>query len=319
MRLFGDFEGHDRFGFPEGIFRVTAGRGGEALLIFGSEKTALLDCGMAYCAEDMIENIKDALCGRPLDYIVLSHTHYDHIGALPFIRREWPEAVVFAAAYAKEVLGKPGAIRTINSLSEKAWALYDGKKEFAIPEEGFSVDRVLPEGSRISLGREELVALETKGHTDCSLTFVLEPAGIMFLSESTGVLESPVHMHVSILKNYDDSMRSIEKCRNYGAKTLISPHYGLIPEDFNKRYFDLFVEEAEEKGRFLRELYESELSEEEILSRYAEKYWQPQRETEQPRVAFLLNARNIIKVYFRKFEKDSEDGYVHQNHHHESS
>ena len=30
--------GYDRFAFPEGIRRVTAGRGGEAILILGEER-----------------------------------------------------------------------------------------------------------------------------------------------------------------------------------------------------------------------------------------------------------------------------------------
>ena len=38
FNVFGD--GFDRFAFPGKQYRVTAGRGGEAILIIGSEKTA---------------------------------------------------------------------------------------------------------------------------------------------------------------------------------------------------------------------------------------------------------------------------------------
>ena len=85
-------EDFDRFRFPADIFRVTSGRGGEALLIIGSEKTALYDCGMAYCGAHTADNIAEVLKqlkaqGRidsiQLDYILLSHSHYDHIGGLP--------------------------------------------------------------------------------------------------------------------------------------------------------------------------------------------------------------------------------------------
>ena len=48
----------DRFAFPGCIHRVTAGNGGEALLIVGSEKTAIIDCGMAYCGSEMIKKLK---------------------------------------------------------------------------------------------------------------------------------------------------------------------------------------------------------------------------------------------------------------------
>ena len=55
--IFGD--DFDRFAFPSEmeIYRVTSGHGGESFLIVGSEKTALYDCGMAYCGEDTAGNI----------------------------------------------------------------------------------------------------------------------------------------------------------------------------------------------------------------------------------------------------------------------
>ena len=36
------------------------------------KKTALMDCGMAYCGEALAENIKQKLGERPLDYVILS-------------------------------------------------------------------------------------------------------------------------------------------------------------------------------------------------------------------------------------------------------
>lgn len=296
------FSGFDRFGFPQNIIRVTAGFGGEALLIKGSEKTALLDCGMAYCADGLIENIKEVLGERKLSYVLLSHTHYDHIGALPFIKQTWPEAMTFGAGHADKILRKEGAVKTINALSENARILYRAKDELKIPENGFTIDKIVGDGDRISLGKEEMVVLETKGHTDCSLTFFLEPQGVMFMSESTGCLEGPEKMHVSILKSYKDALNSVEKCRNYGAVTLISPHYGIIPEYYNNRYWELFVSEVENYKEFLFDMFSRNLAGEEILIKYEEKFWDDRRKSEQPKEAFLLNAKNIIKVFRAEFD-----------------
>jgi len=70
---------------------VTGGKGGSAYLVLGKDKTALIDCGMAYCAPDLIKNIKKFLAdGMRLDYVFLSHSHYDHIGAIPYLREIWP-------------------------------------------------------------------------------------------------------------------------------------------------------------------------------------------------------------------------------------
>ena len=43
------FAENDRRKFPHNMVNVTAGMGGDGVLVFGSEKTALMDCGMAYC------------------------------------------------------------------------------------------------------------------------------------------------------------------------------------------------------------------------------------------------------------------------------
>ena len=54
---FQNFSGNDRANLPSPLVRVTGGRGGEAILILGSERTALYDCGMACFAENLIDNI----------------------------------------------------------------------------------------------------------------------------------------------------------------------------------------------------------------------------------------------------------------------
>ena len=62
LELFNTFgEDFDRFDFPADMIRVTSSHGGESFLIVGSEKTALYDCGMAYCGESTVPNIEEAL------------------------------------------------------------------------------------------------------------------------------------------------------------------------------------------------------------------------------------------------------------------
>ena len=147
--------GHDRFGFPDGIYRVTSMRGGEVYLIAGSQKTALYDCGMAYCGPQTVENIKEKLqqLGREhIDLIFLSHSHYDHMGALPFILKAFPDAQVLASAKCASVLSKPGATRLIKHLGETARDLYTPGSRLEIPIDGLRVDTVIGDGDVISLG-----------------------------------------------------------------------------------------------------------------------------------------------------------------------
>ena len=227
---------------------------------------------MAYCGDVTAQNIKHALegkvnaLGKPytLDYILLSHTHYDHVGGAPYIKKVWPDAVVCAGAYAEHVLRRPSALKVIRRLGEEAEKMFGTGDLSKITVEGLVVDRVLSDGEDVSLGDETIHVMDTPGHTNCSTTFVLEPAGIMFTSESTGVLEGEGSIHGAVLKSYDDAIASLDKCRSYGAKQLISPHYGLVPAFYTQSYWNLYKEKLDEEQAFIHEMYAQHLTEEEM-------------------------------------------------------
>ncbi len=292
------FDGHDPFAYPDNICRVTAGTGGEALLIFGPEKTALYDTGMAYCHEKLIENIKEALAKHDrgsLDYVVLSHTHYDHIGALPYVLLQWPEAQVFGAAKARDVFQSKGAKRTMKRLGEAARDGYTSSREPVLVEP-MRIDQTVGDGDCIGLGGGSyLQVLETKGHTDCSLTYVLEPDGVMFTSESTGVMRFPPEITTAFLKSFEDTLASADKCKAYGAKRLVGPHYGIQPEGLTGFYFDLYRRYAESERDFILGQYDRGRDNDQIMEAYEKKFWSERRGEDQPKEAFLENAKYAIK------------------------
>jgi len=99
----------------------------EGQLLIGDNYTALFDCGMMFCGEKTIQNVKNALNDRAvnmnnthkrtLDYIFLTHTHYDHIGALPYFRKEWENVRVVTGETGAAVLLKNTPRRVIRELS----------------------------------------------------------------------------------------------------------------------------------------------------------------------------------------------------------
>lgn len=305
--FFENFAGHDRTDFPSPLVRVTGGPGGEAILILGSEKTALYDCGMACFADNLIENLKTVLNaeGKTLDYILLSHTHYDHIGALPYVLQVWPEAQVCGLQKAKEVFAHPNARATMERLGNNAKALY-GVEGIEITAAGMRVDRVLADGDRISLGAETITAYETKGHTDCSASYLLSPEKILFTSESTGMQVTSMLVQTSPLKSYDDCFASAARLKTFDVNDLILPHYGRLPSFRNQTYFDDFIKEAELEQHMLEEAIRQGRSDDELLQLHMRRYWSEKRNKAQPFAAYALNTQIIIRQLRKKLNIPSE-------------
>lgn len=292
----------DRFEFPANIHRVTAGHGGEALLIVGSEKTALLDCGMAFCGKQMVENLKQKLTSQnreTLDYVLLSHSHYDHIGALPYVRQAFPKVTVCGSKKCRDILERPHARKLMKELGTAARELYMPESTDEIPVDDLKVDTVLEDGDKISLGRETVTVLVTKGHTDCSLSFILEPVRLLFASESTGILEAIDYVNTPILKSYADAMDSIKKCVDYGADYICISHFGMLPKEFNNTYWKMFKDECKAKYDFIKGMKDKGMTEEEMLGIYVKKYWTPLKKQEQPKAAYEINSKAIIKAFLK--------------------
>jgi len=293
-----DFPDFDRNAYPQGIFDVThEQRGSASRLIVGSEKSALYDCGNAYGAEQAIANIRQALDGRKLDYVLVSHTHFDHIGALPYILDAFPEVEVLGSAYAQYVFTRPGALKVIRNLSVDAAQRNGMADPESIPSEGWRVDRAIADGDEIDLGDRKIVCLETKGHTDCCMSFVLEPDSILLASESTGQLIAPGVFNTAILKSFEDVMASADKCQAYGARQIMGPHYGLTPEWYANQYFDDFRKAALHEKEYMTAMWNEGLTPNEMLERGRKDIWPREEAANQTWEGFVANFTAMIKVY----------------------
>lgn len=289
--------------FAGGIRRVTGGPGGEVLLITGSEKTFVYDAGMAYCGTRLVENIKEELGERSLDGVLLSHTHYDHVGGIPALRREWPKLNVYGSAYGKAVLQRQGALDTIRKLSHVARESFskDDTEQISYRDEDMRVDTVVGEGSIIPLGDDRIIVLETKGHTHCSLSFYLEQASILLASESTGVFRGDRTIRAAVMTSYLDAEASIKACRKLPAKYIFSPHTLQMEDAIIPIYWDLAEAAIKEQKGFLTGKLEAGLSVEEILDIARERYWTDFVKKEQPQEAFDINMRAKIDLAVREF------------------
>lgn len=278
------------------IINVSGGNGGTSHLIIGDKKTALIDSGMAYCASQLIKNIKNILGeDKGLDYILLTHSHYDHSGAVPYLKQEWPSLIVLAANYAENIFQRPNALKLIKALSSEAGKHYGSNETIDYDDDLMKVDQVISENSIIDLGDIKIKVIETPGHTQCSLSFLLNNE-VLFLSETTGDFNSG-KIQTSIINSYNDAMNSFEKCIALNAKYIITPHSGLVDENYMYNFWHDCLDAAVKSKEFVMQLYSDGYSEEKIYEEYKNVFFNEELKAEQPETAFELNTKAMIKTF----------------------
>ena len=271
----------------------------EGNLLLGDRHTALFDCGMMSCAGETVRNVKKALAGRTLDYIFMSHCHYDHIGALLFFRAEWPRLRLVTGQTGAETPLKETPRRVIREMSLSAARVTDPAAHFEYDEDAFRADITVREGDAVPLGGVTVFPAETPGHTRDSLSFHVPELKLLILCETPGVFLPDGTMHPCYLTGYRDTMMSIEKCRRLGAEVLSFPHRGIVPVDDTDAFFDGAAACNNECYEFILSMRDRGFSVDEMVDAFAEKYGRELILALQPLEAFTVNARATIACTLR--------------------
>ena len=177
-----------------------------------------------------------------IGYVVLPHTHPDHIGAVPHLKRAWPHLKVLASPAGAKVLGTRELHREFEVVDLSIAQLMRAKAEldhFPAPlrEVSFDVDTLLREGDRIELGKGIVWdVLDTPGHSPCHISLFEHKEGTLYAGDATGFYVPgkdvfwPNYFHS--LGAYCDSIRKLSL--RDGRKVALS-HNG-VPEMDPRRY-----------------------------------------------------------------------------------
>lgn len=277
---------------------------GDSTLFIGSEKSAIIDTGMEYCSQRLVEEVRKELGDRPLDYILLSHSHYDHVCGLPAIRHAWPGVKVCAHPHAAKILAKESVREFMMRMSRKNYEEVDPDHQVVgYPLSDYKVDVELTEGMKIDLGDIRFRVIETPGHTKCCISYYDEINQILFASESTGItnVEDPYSVEPTYVSSYVQSLASVKKLKPVPVKMILQSHrvMGTLIEP--EHYFDRVESYYHLTCDIVLSLYKNGVDQDQLLKIYSDIF--AKRAQGQPYFAFMVNAKAAINTLIREYEE----------------
>ena len=159
--------------------------------------------------------------GGALDYILLTHGHYDHIlGAAELVERYHP--TVCASEKELALIGEP------------SWNL---SKNHGLTIKPFTVDRALKDGETIDFGESTITFLLTPGHTMGSGCYLVDDAifsGDTLFCTGIGRTDFPT-------SSMQDMMQSIRRLRDLEGDYRVYPGHDMFSTLNQERKYNPYM------------------------------------------------------------------------------
>lgn len=269
---------------------------GDSGFLLDDGKTSILyDSGFGFTGFQVAENVRKVLKDRPLDYIFLTHSHYDHALGSAYVARRYPTAKVVASEYAAKIFSKPSARAVMRELDRKCAASH-GVTEYEDLIDDLRVDIPVEDGDLIVCGEMAFRVVSLPGHTRCSVGFYLEDRKLLLGTETLGVYFGENTYLPSYLVGYQMTLNSFQTANSLAIESILLPHYGLVSREEARRYLNNSQRNAKEMAWKILNLLEAGKTREQILEELTVSLYSDRVRPIYPIDAFRLNTGIMVDL-----------------------
>ncbi|HOD36757.1 MAG TPA: MBL fold metallo-hydrolase [Syntrophales bacterium] len=197
----------------------------------GKNGTVMINGGLSYILPDVLGQMKElGLDPAKVTKFLILHSHFDHVGIVPYFKRTYPKIEVLASAAAWNIFANPKYVAVMNSfgrLSAKQAGVEEKLTGYDIDWRDDMTGTTVSEGSRIDLGGISLDILETPGHTHCSVTAYEPNLKALFPTDAAGIPYRDL-VFPSMNTNANQYLESLEKMKPLPVSIFCADHYGFI-------------------------------------------------------------------------------------------
>jgi len=227
-------------------------------LLDGGDEAAILGGGMIYIAPDVIEQIeKINIDPKKIKKAVILHSHFDHVGILPYLKKKWQWIEIIGSKKAKDLLSKEKVISSIQFLNDMILEKQNMKqkaKEIGLDFPKLDVEKVVSEGDTIKVGNFSLQVLEVPGHSSCSIALYEPKLKALFASDAGGIPMGD-DVFTAANSNFDKYMDSLLRMSKLDVEIHLAEHFGAMTGEDAKKFMEKSIESAKQTRKILEDAY----------------------------------------------------------------
>lgn len=227
-------------------------------LLEGQHESMLISAGISFILGDVLAQMKTfGIDAKKIKSLLILHSHFDHVGTVPYFKRTYPEIDIYASQRAWDILTMPKAIETMNAFSLMVAAsqgFQDVLSKYDTEWRNDIVGKTVADGDVLAVDGMEVRIMETPGHSSCSITAYIPSLKTLLPSDAGGI---PIDDAIfpSGNSNYTQFQQSLEKMKDLEVNYYCADHYGYISGEEARHYTQQTIEAASQLRAQIVETY----------------------------------------------------------------
>jgi len=190
---------------------ITSSEDAAVYLLCVDGRAAIIDAGCGGHGERLAENVAFwGVTARQVDYLLLTHCHFDHTGGADHLRRH------FGCKIVAHELDAPALQQGSSILTAASW--------YGQTMNPLTVDiKLSGKRDKIMVGARQVEMIHTPGHTPGSVVFLVDSDGqrVLFGQDVHGPL------HDDFASDEIEYKKSLDQMIDLGADILCEGHFGV--------------------------------------------------------------------------------------------